>query len=682
VVALLTVLNISPASAVEERRVALIIGNDSYKSLKRLDNGANDARAMAAELKAAGFETVLKTNAGRKEMHAAIGEFGGKLASGSVGLFYYAGHGIQSGERNFLVPVDADLQGEDDLDADAIDIGKVMKTMEAARNRLNIVILDACRDNPLPKGGRSGTRGLAVIPAPTGTFVAYATGPGKIAQDGDRGGNGVYTGELVKALRQPGLKIEEVFKKAANGVMEKTGGKQVPWTQASLQGDFYFRPQGTVAPPAATGGNADRDALFWSSIKDSRKAGDFEDYLTQFPNGTFAGLATRRIGELRGGQTASLSPGAVARPEPLLDALDREMVAGRKANVREFPEPKAKQISTLAEGDTVQVTGRVKGENWYLVSRKGNPLGYVVTDTLEEVSAYKARKDKETQLAAVTPPPAPPAPAPPPPVPVRAPGSVFRDCTNCPEMVVIPPGSFIMGASAAETSRLGIADNLATTERPQHHVNISRSFALGKYHVTYAEWDACLADGGCNGYRASDDGQGRGNRPVVRVSWVDAQAYVTWLNGKVRGHLTVSTSGGGPYRLPSEAEWEYAARAGTTTPRYWGEAIGVGHANCDGCGTQWDNKHPAPVGSFAPNPFGLYDMQGNAWQWTGDCFNGSYAGAPSDGSAWTSGNCDTPVYRGGSWFSPPKGVRSSMRSKYDLRSRDSDTGFRIARTLP
>jgi uncharacterized caspase-like protein len=411
VVALLTVLNISPASAVEERRVALIIGNDSYKSLKRLDNGANDARAMAAELKAAGFETVLKTNAGRKEMHAAIGEFGGKLASGSVGLFYYAGHGIQSADKNFLIPVDADLQSEDDLDADAIDAGKVMRAMEAARNRLNIVILDACRDNPLPKGGRSGSRGLAVIPAPTGTFVAYATGPGKKAEDGDRGGNGVYTGELIKALRQPGLKIEEVFKKAANGVMEKTGGKQVPWTQASLQGDFYFRPQAATPAPApapAPAGGADMDALFWSSVKDSTKAVEFEAYLTQFPNGTFAGLAKRRVEALKGTQVASMTPAALPkpqpaaepRPEPVLDAMDREMVSGRKTSVRDAPEAKAKVVSALPEGGVVTVTGRVRGTNWYSVSRNGQSLGYSTLETLEEPAAYKARKEKQVAAAA------------------------------------------------------------------------------------------------------------------------------------------------------------------------------------------------------------------------------------------------------------------------------------------
>jgi uncharacterized caspase-like protein len=328
-VAFALLLSAGSAWADTERRVALIIGNDSYKSLKRLDNGVNDARAMAAELKAAGFETVLKTNAGRKEMHAAVTEFGGKLASGSVGLFYYAGHGIQSADKNFLIPVDADLQNEDDLDADAIDAGKVMRAMEAARNRLNIVILDACRDNPLPKGSRSGSRGLAVIPAPTGTFVAYATGPGKVAQDGDRGSNGVYTGELIKALREPGLRIEEVFKKAGNAVMNKTGGKQVPWTQASLQGDFYFRPAGAApvaraepapvapAPAVSTVDPVAVEMTYWQSAEKAGTLSAYQAYAKKFPHGQFIDLAQAKIADLRKQQQASVAPAApVAKPAP------------------------------------------------------------------------------------------------------------------------------------------------------------------------------------------------------------------------------------------------------------------------------------------------------------------------------------------------------------------------------
>jgi formylglycine-generating enzyme required for sulfatase activity len=674
----------APAQADPERRVALIIGNDAYRNLPKLSNAANDARAMERELKAAGFETTVKLDAGRREMNNAINDFAGKLSTGAVGLFYYAGHGIQAKDRNYLVPVDAQVETEADLEVEAIEGGKVMRSMEEARNRLNIVILDACRDNPLPKG-RSASRGLAVMPAPTGTFVAYATGPGQIAQDGDKGANGVFTGELVKALRQPGLSIEQVFKTAAGGVRERTGGKQVPWIQASIQGDFFFRPPNAGQPVVRSdgGGGNQAELLFWSSIQSSSRASDFQAYLDKYPSGDFVALARSRLDELKGAKVAALAP---PRHEVALDGMDREMVAARKAGVREAPDGKAKQVLALAEGDSVQVTGKVKGENWYAISRKGQS-GYVVTDTLEEAGAYKERKAKEAreaqeaadaerqlqqvaalaaaererqrqQFAAI------------------APGQSFRECPDCPEMVMIPAGSFMMGSPASEPGR-------ESKEGPQHPVSI-RGFALGKYPVTYTEWDACVADGGCGGYRARDRGWGRGNRPVTDASWKDAQAYIGWLNGKLGGAVQASVGAAGPYRLPSEAEWEYAARAGTTTAYYWGAEFSPGHAACKTCGSQWDNKQTAPVGSFAPNGFGLYDIMG-VNQWVQDVSpgsSGSYAGAPSDGSAVQGDDYSWRGMRGSHHSSDPKYLRSAFRSSWHPSDHDTYLGFRIARTLP
>ena len=162
---------------------------------------------------------------------------------------------------------------------------------------------------------------------------------------------------------------------------------------------------------------------------------------------------------------------------------------------------------------------------------------------------------------------------------------------------------------------------------------------MSKFEVTFDEWDACVAYGDCDP-RVSDSGWGRGRQPVINVTWDDAKRYVAWL----------SRMTGKPYRLLTEAEWEYAARAGTQTAYSWGDEIGKGNANCDGCGSQWDNKQTAPVGSFAANAFGLYDMHGNVWEWVEDCFHDNYEGAPDDGSAWTAdGDCNSRVLRGGSW---------------------------------
>jgi formylglycine-generating enzyme required for sulfatase activity len=262
------------------------------------------------------------------------------------------------------------------------------------------------------------------------------------------------------------------------------------------------------------------------------------------------------------------------------------------------------------------------------------------------------------------------------------PGSVFREGANFPEMVVVPAQEFIMGSLPAETRREEISDDIANCERPRHWVSVP-SFAIGKYDVTFAEWDACVADGGCNGYRPNDWGWGRGSHPVINVSWLDAQAYVAWLNRKVRALTGTSTAEDGPYRLPSEAEWEYAARAGTTSARWWGDAIGTGNANCFQCGRPWDGgKGTAPVGSFPANSFGLYEMLGNVWQWTGDCWSLNYDLSPRNGTANATGDCDWRVVRGGSWFSVPRYVRAAYRERYQTDWREYYVGFRVARSLP
>lgn len=258
--------------------------------------------------------------------------------------------------------------------------------------------------------------------------------------------------------------------------------------------------------------------------------------------------------------------------------------------------------------------------------------------------------------------------------PERPAGSTFRDCPDCPLMVVVGGGVFAMGSPASEEGR-------APKEPTPRAVSVN-AFALGTRPVSFAEWDSCVADGGCNLYRPPDLGWGRADRPAIDVSWEQAQSYVTWLNGKVGpANLGRGRTPSGPYRLPSEAEWEYAARAGTTTARYWGEEIGTGNANCNGCGGLWGGKQTAPVGSFPPNPWGLYDMLGNVYQWTADCWHESYAGAPVDGSAWASGDCAARVIRGGSWGLFPRFIRAASRLPYDTGGRSSDTGFRVARTL-
>jgi formylglycine-generating enzyme required for sulfatase activity len=239
----------------------------------------------------------------------------------------------------------------------------------------------------------------------------------------------------------------------------------------------------------------------------------------------------------------------------------------------------------------------------------------------------------------------------------------FRECAaGCPEMIAIPPGAFTMGAPVTEQGRF---DN----EGPQRLVTIAKRFAISKFDVTFADWDACVAAGGCP--QTSDGGFGRGNKPVINVSWDDAQRYVAWL----------FTATGRPYRLPTEAEWEYTARSGTTTAYYWGDDVGSGNANCNGCGSAWDNRETAPVGSFKPNEFGFHDMAGDVWQWVEDCYHDDYTSAPMDGAAWRDEDCKGHVARGGAWIDSPQFLRSARRQRFPTAFRITNLGFRVARTL-
>ena len=247
----------------------------------------------------------------------------------------------------------------------------------------------------------------------------------------------------------------------------------------------------------------------------------------------------------------------------------------------------------------------------------------------------------------------------------------FKECEKRPEMVVVPAGSFTMGSPASEKER-------SSDEEPQRRVTFSQQFAVGRFAVTFDEWDACVADGGCNAYLPDDHGWGRGRRPAINVNWDDAKTYVAWLSRKT----------GNAYRLLSQAEREYVTRAGTTTPFWWGSAISTAQANYDGSktyGSGSKGEHPektVPVDSFRPNPWGLYQVHGNVREWVEDCNKYTYVGAPTDGSAWTSGDCRRRAVRGGSWAGKPQDLRSASGVGRPPHTRYlDDVGFRIAQTL-
>ena len=284
------------APAVQLRRVALVIGNNAYASAP-LVNPVNDARAMAGALRAAGFKVILRTDATQREMLEALREFGGQLKESQSGLFYYAGHGMQIKGRNYLVPVGADIQREDEVAYQALDAQAVLDKMESAGNGTNLMILDACRNNPFARSFRSSSQGLAQMEAPVGTLVAFATAPGSVASDG-QAGNGLYTYHLLNALQQPGLKVEEVFKQVRGAVRRESQGKQVPWESTSLEGDFYFvAPTLTVPAPPPDPLAAMDDAL-WDAVKESPQAAALQAYMNRFPAGRHADEAAQRLAAL------------------------------------------------------------------------------------------------------------------------------------------------------------------------------------------------------------------------------------------------------------------------------------------------------------------------------------------------------------------------------------------------
>jgi formylglycine-generating enzyme required for sulfatase activity len=323
-------------------------------------------------------------------------------------------------------------------------------------------------------------------------------------------------------------------------------------------------------------------------------------------------------------------------------------------------------VSRASNGEQVPWVSSSLVDEFYFLQPSGRAGGAALSDTRPSPPPPPPVSPPPQRPVVQTPPPPPPQPqreAAAPARPdnrasgsVRA-GDVFRDCRECPELVVVPAGDFDMGSNDFEY------------EKPIHKVTIPKGFAIGRREVTFEEWDQCSASGACT-YRPDDHGGGRGERPVTDVSWRDVKVYLTWLSQKT----------GQTYRLPSEAEWEYAARGGTKTSFWWGRDAGARYANCRDCGGNNGDKAIATA-SYAANPYGLFDTAGNAAEWVEDCWNDNYRGAPRDSAAWTSGQCGQRVLRGGSFDSQSRYVRSSSRFRYDVDVRYYANGFRVVREL-
>ena len=467
----------SASVALAAGRVALVVGNSTYSHIARLPNPENDAADMAAVLQRLGFEVTTAQDADRASLNEALRVFTRESVGADMALVFYAGHGLEMDGVNYLVPVDARLERDTDVRFETVALDDVLAATAGAS--LRMVILDACRNNPLARSMQRTVARRSVSGGSFGdlnedllgdeTLVAYAAAAGTTAADG-RGRNSPYTSALLAYLEEP-LELSAVFRRVRARVLDSTDGQQRPHEYGSLVREHYLSGVSTTPPIAVAGADGARlqqENLFWQSIMDSTNAADFEAYLGQFPDGVYRALAVNRLAERRA------APGDPPRTRP------------------------------------------------------------------------------------------------------AEPGSVFRDCAGCPEMVVVPAGRFRMGCASG-------SDICEDDEWPVHEVAVPR-FALSQYEVTRGQFARFVAatgyrtPGECNRVERGswrDQSWQTDEHPVVCVTRDDARAYVRWLG----------ESTGFEYRLPSESEWEYAARAGTTTRWYWDrEQDRCAHGNAG----EWD----------------------------------------------------------------------------------------------
>ena len=724
--ALAGLLVILAAPVLSAERVALVVGNSAYSETTALRNPVNDAVAMAAALRRLGFEVIEGRDLDREGFFDKIDAFDEAVRTATMALFFYAGHGLQVAGRNYLAPVDMKLEKRQDLRRRAIELAAVLEVM---RSETNLVILDACRNNPLAGDlerslrldrNMLASRGLARVKSTGGMLIAYATEPGNVAADGD-GDHSPYTEALLAHIEKPGLSVNDLFTQVTNSVLARTDSKQTPWTNSSLSKVVSLVPSVSPEPPVVVIPPSPSDRLsaehlaaervFWESVKDSTNAADLQAYLDQYPGGTYEVLARNRLqggaapvvpeetaksmeatlglgiperrliqlglaaegfdpGDadgLFGGKTRGAIGGwQSSRGEEATEHLDVEsakllMSSGRKRQAQE--QEAARQAASEAE--------RLRGEQ-EARERAQREAQERARREAEERARREAAAEAERGRRAMEP------------------GRRFRDCDACPELVVVPLGSFMMGSPPGEEKR-------DDDEGPQHRVTIAEPFAVGVHEVTRGEFarfvretnrstgNSCWVWGSNEGTWVERSGLNWRNpgfeqtdgHPVVCVNWDDAQSYVGWLSRET----------GEGYRLLSESEWEYVARAGTTGPFHTGATISPAQANYDGDYTYGSGRkgvyreRTVSVGSFLPNAFGLHDVHGNVLEWVQDCWNKNYDGAPRDGGAWERGDCSLRVARGGSWDYTPRYLRSASRNRSSSGYRGDDLGFRIARTL-
>jgi formylglycine-generating enzyme required for sulfatase activity len=538
-----------------QKKIALVIGNASYADAP-LRNPVNDASDVASTLRRLGFSVTLKTNVNKRDMESAVRNFKSVLSKGDIALFYYSGHGMQVSGSNYLVPVGETILNETDIRYNAMEAQYVMDNMQDAGASVNIVILDACRDNPF-KGVRSQSKGFIAVMAPQGTFIAYSTAPGSVASDGTSR-NSPYTKNLISCITKPGVEIEDAFKEIRKNVMKETGNRQIPWESSSLIDNFSFT------------GPVTKNEMPVSE-----------------PNIT----SEKKLVQLGTLELTILMDGDLFVDGAFLKKVNSNTTLS---------------LSNLSEGI--------------------HQLKIIGTETIEETAIIRPNQPTELTIENL---------------------KAFL-ASHIPEMIFVQGGTFQMGS-----------ENGRANEKPVHSVTL-KDFYLGKFEVTQKFWrNVTGSDPQELFFKYCDE------CPVENVSWDDVQDFLQTLNTKT----------GKKYRLPTEAEWEFAAKGGNQSKGFY--YSGSNNKNNIGWTAANSKEKTHPVGLKEPNELGFFDMTGNVNEWCSDFYAENYytqspAVNPQGPRNGTSHVLKGATYEAGASFSS-----TSMRFWDNPDTRDKHIGFRL-----
>ena len=602
-----------------EASYALVIGNDAYNNWPRLSNAVKDAQLVAKELERKGFEVSLKLNVTSRQLKSALEDFYIERGSDKDArlLVWYAGHGETLNGEGYLVPVDAPLNTSGTaFKRRALSLRRFGELVRQAEAKHAMAVFDSCfagtifgttRDKP----PAAVTRSTAL---PVRQFLTSGDAGESVKDDG------TFRKLFIRALR----------------------GEE----RADANGDGYLT--------GSELGNFLGDRVVNLQIGQTPRYGKLRDPDYDLGDFVFA------LGSVGGAVAAPSSSGGFDLKDLQRQEMQDQIKLAWSVKLKEM-----KSAYALAQQfEKESGSSKLKSTAWQrfvTAFADDNPFSSE-DDGLRRLAAsrvefWMGQKKVASVVTPLKPKPASPAKPAVGIFPKRyTPGDTFKDCYDCPEMVVVPAGSFRMG---------DLNGGGARNEKPVHSVTIFKPFAVGRFEVTFAEWDSCVADGGCGVYRPSDEGWGRGSRPVINVNWYHAKAYAKWLSGKT-GHI---------YKLLSESQWEYVARAGSTSMYHVGNSISWSQAKND------TDSGTITVGLYPANSFGLRDVHGNVREWVEDCWNENYSGAPTDGAAWLTGDCLHRVFRGGAWSDGPASVRSSGRLKASIEFNNFSGGFRVARYL-